>query len=154
MKGDEKVISYLNQYLRIELTGHKQYLLNSRISDNWGLEQLKEKQFDYSAEETQHAARLMERILFLEGEPETEDHKKIKASNSVENQLDLDRELVTFAVNLLRDAIECCTTQRDEVSRELLEEMLADEEEHLDWLEIQLDLIGKVGVQKYLQSQM
>ncbi len=154
MKGDAKVISYLIRYFRIELTGHKQYLLHSRVCGNWGFQRLAQKQAAYSEEETHHAGRLLERILFLEGKPELEDHRTIVVVPSVQEQLELDRDLIAQALPLLREAIEHCVSCRDDASRTLLEYMVVDEEAHLHWLEMQLGLIEQVGLQKYLQFQM
>ncbi len=154
MKGEPQVISYVNQYLSIELTGHKQYLLHSRMCENWGLARLKEIQEKYSNDETQHAAKLMARILFLEGQPGLQDFGQIAVSGTVAEQLKLDFDLVTRAIQLLREAVAYCENKNDFVSRDLFQEMLDDEEEHIHWLETQLALIQKVGLQNYLQSQM
>ncbi|MBI2383395.1 MAG: bacterioferritin [Gammaproteobacteria bacterium] len=154
MKGDPQVISYLNQYLSIELTGHKQYLLHSKLCEHAGLHRLKEIQHQYSAEETNHAAKLLERILFLEGQPALQDARQIVVSATVADQLQLDLSLIGHAMPLLRKAVLECESRNDYVSRDLFREMLADEEKHFHWLETQLELIQKVGVQNYVQSQM
>jgi bacterioferritin len=154
MKGEGKIISFLDEYLSIELTGHKQYLLHSCVCQNWGLQRLAEKQKAYSVEETEHAFEIAKRLLFLEGTPGLADARSIQVKSSVEEQLALDRDLIGHAIGRLRAAIAQCIEQKDGVTRDLFERMLVDEEEHLHWIESQLGLIAQVGAQKYLQSQM
>ncbi len=154
MKGDPQVISYLNQYLTIELTGHKQYFLHSRRCAQWGLPRLQEIQHNYSGEEMRHAERILQRILFLEGQPTLQDCRPIEVHTTVAAQLQLDLELVTLAAQLLRQACAYCLSKNDHVSAKLFQEMLADEESHTLWLETQLALIQKAGLPNYLQSQM
>lgn len=154
MKGDPHVVSCLNQYLSIELTGHKQYLLHAKLCEHAGLHRLKDIQLAYSAEETVHAARVIERILFLEGQPNLEDLKPVTVARTVAEQLQRDLALVGHAIPLLRDAARECETRNDHVSRTLFQEMLHDEELHFHWLQTQLGLIEQVGLANYLQSQM
>ncbi|MBI2389221.1 MAG: bacterioferritin [Deltaproteobacteria bacterium] len=154
MQGDTKVIGFLNRYLRTELTGHKQYLLHSRRCAKWGYGKLAHKQLEYSHEESSHAAKLLDRILLLEGTPELEDLRAIAQKPSVEEQLRLDVDLVTSAIVLLREAILAARAALDDGTAALFEEMLVDEEHHLDFLEIQLSLIGQLGAAPYLQQQM
>jgi len=141
MKGDKKVIEHLNRVLKNELTAINQYFLHSRMYKDWGLSQLADHEYNESIDEMKHADRLIERILFLEGLP---------------NLQDLDKLLVgeNTAVPVLREAVAHCESVNDYVSRELFEDILDGEEEHIDWLETQLDLIGKVGLENYLQSKM
>jgi len=170
MKSDEKVISFFNRYLQIELTGHKQYLLHGAKCKDWGFTRLAEKQLDYAQEETQHAAKIMQRLLFLEGEPALQDARVIEVKDSVPEQLALDKALVQQAIDLLREAVSWCEQQRDAVlddtpmhkavryalnQRKALERFLEDgrlEEHHLHWLEQQHFLIGSVGLENYLQA--
>jgi len=154
MKGDPKVIDFLNRYLSIELTGHKQYLLHSRLCGRWGYRRLKETQDNYSNEEWVHIGRLAERILFLEGKLGLQDDRAVEETSGVEAQFELDRALIAHACGVLREAVGYCLGHGDPVSEALFREMLVDEEEHIHWVETQLDLIRKVGLQNYLCEQM
>lgn len=153
MKGDAKVVADLNEYLSFELTGHRQYLLHAGLCRHWRFERLAKLQHDYSAEETQHAMRLIARILLLDGSAAPRELRPIVAAPSVPEQLALDHSLVAQAIAHLRSAITHCEKVRDFVSRDLLAEMLDDEERHLHWLDTETALIGKLGIENYLQSQ-
>ena len=154
MKGDAKVIEYLNKILGNELIAINQYFLHSRMYKDWGLKELAEHEYEESIDEMKHADQLVERILFLEGLPNLQDLGKLLIGETTREMLECDLKLEMIAIPDLRDAIEHCESVRDYVSRELLEHILESEEEHVDWLETQLDLIDKVGEHNYLQSKM
>ncbi|AJD47804.1 bacterioferritin [Alcanivorax sp. S71-1-4] len=154
MRGDAKVIEYLNKALGNELVAINQYFLHARMYKDWGLEKLGHKEYEESIDEMKHADQLIQRILFLEGLPNLQDLGKLKIGEHTREMLECDLKLEHEAVPLLRDAIEYCDSVKDFVSRDLFNSILESEEEHIDWLETQLGLIDKVGLENYLQSQM
>ena len=154
MKTDAKVIDYLNKILKNELTAISQYFLHARMYQNWGLNELNEREYRESIDEMKHADRLIDRILFLEGLPNLQDIGKLLIGENVKEMLRSDLKLEMDSTPLVREAIAYCESCRDYVSRELLEAILTGEEEHIDWLETQLALIDMIGLQNYLQSKM
>ncbi|GGP80242.1 bacterioferritin [Shewanella ulleungensis] len=154
MKGHPKVISQLNRVLTCELTAINQYFLHARMFKHWGLEKLNEKEYKKSIEDMKHADKLIERVLFLEGLPNLQQLDKLRIGEHAEEMLACDMAAVTEQIAILREAISVCETQQDYVSRDLFEDLLEDEEEHLDWIESQQELISQTGIQNYLQSQI
>lgn len=154
MKGDAKVIEFLNKVLKNELTAINQYFLHSRMYRNWGLKELAEHEYHESIDEMKHADKLIERVLFLDGLPNLQDMGKLMIGENAKEIIECDLKLELIAVPVLRDAIKHCEEVKDYISRELFEHILESEEEHIDWLETQLGLIEKVGMENYLQSKM
>lgn len=154
MKGDAKVIEFLNRALGNELIAINQYFLHSRMYKDWGLKELAEHEYEESIDEMKHADRLIERILFLEGLPNLQDLGKLLVGENVREMLECDLKLEMMALPDLKDAIQYCETVRDYVTRDLFKEILDSEEDHVDWLETQLGLIDKVGLENYMQSKI
>ena len=154
MQGDTRVIEYLNTVLTNELTAINQYFLHARMFKNWGYHKLNDKEYHESVDEMKHADMLIERILFLEGLPNLQQLNKLMIGEDVQECLTSDLNLEHQAHPALKEAIAYCEQVRDYVSRELFEDILQGEEEHIDWLETQLELIKQVGLQDYLQSQI
>lgn len=154
MKGDPKILRHLNVVLKNELTAINQYFLHARMFGHWGLERLEAHEKEESIDEMKHADRLIQRILFLDGLPNLQDLGKLLVGENVRECLECDLKLEMAAHVELKAAIVDCEALGDFVSRELFESILESEEEHIDYLETQLDLIQRVGIENYCQSQM
>jgi len=154
MQGDARIIAHLNKVLKNELTAINQYFLHSRMFGNWGLLRLAEHEYRESIDEMKHADKLVARILFLDGLPNLQDLGRLMIGETVPEVLQCDLKLEHAAHKDLKAAIVDCEQTGDYVSRELFEDILESEEEHIDWLETQLDLIQRVGLENYSQSQM
>jgi bacterioferritin len=154
MKGDAKVIEILNQVLGNELVAINQYFLHARMYKDWGLKELADHEYEESIDEMKHADWLIERILFLEGLPNLQDLGRLRIGEDTKEMLECDLALELDAIPDLRDGIEYCEKVRDFVSRDLLQNILESEEEHVDWLETELGLIEKIGIQNYLAEKM
>ena len=154
MQGDKKVIEHLNTVLRNELTAINQYFLHARMFKNWGLTKLDAHEYAESVDEMRHADQIIERILFLEGLPNLQDLDKVYIGETVKECLECDLNAEKRAHPLYLESIEYCESVRDYASREILVRILESEEEHIDFLETQLDLISKIGEERYMQSQM
>ncbi|QYU67285.1 bacterioferritin [Leptolyngbya sp. 15MV] len=153
MKGDKKVIEFLNKALTNELTAINQYWLHYRVLNHWGVTKLAEYERHESIDEMKHADVLAERVLFLDGLPNFQAINKLKVGETVEEILKADLALEMEAIPLLKDAITHCESVRDYVSREIFERILESEEEHVDFLETQFDMIERMGLQNYVQLQ-
>ena len=153
MKGDDKVIEFLNKALTNELTAINQYWLHYRVLDDWGVAKLAAYERHESIDEMKHADLLAERVLFLNGLPNFQAIHKLKVGENVEEILKADLAMEEEAIPLLRDAIEHCEKVRDYVSRDLFAEILESEEEHVDFLETQFDMIERMGLENYVQLQ-
>ena len=154
MKGDPKILGHLNLVLKNELTAINQYFLHSRMFGNWGLSRLEDYERDESIDEMKHADRLIKRVLFLEGLPNLQDLGKLMIGENIQECLECDLKLELLAHTDLKTAIADCETLADYVSRELFESILESEEEHIDFLETQLDLITRVGIENYCQTMI
>ncbi len=154
MIGDKKVIEHLNQVLKNELTAVNQYFLHARMFKNWGLTELDNYEYKESTDEMKHADRLIERTLFLEGLPNLQDLGFLRVGENTVEILKADLALEHDASPVVREAIAYCESVSDFVTRELFEAILEEEEDHVDWLETQLDLVERVGLENYQQSKM
>jgi len=154
MKGNAKVIEALNEVLTAEITAINQYFIHAKMCQNWGYKRLEQANHEEAIDEMKHADTLIERLLFLDGVPNVQRLNKVKIGEKVPEQLQLDLALELEAVARLNKAIALAVEVQDNTSRELLEKILVSEEEHIDWLEAQLDLIAQVGEQNYLAQQI
>lgn len=154
MKGDPQVIEVLNRALTVELTAINQYFCQAKMCKNWGYHKLAKKHYEESIGEMKHAEKLIDRILFLEGVPEIARYDVIRVGSDVKEQFSNDLQLEMGGVKHYNHAIEVCNKVKDHGTRELIEPILSESEEHVDWLETQLGLIDAVGLQNYLSEQM
>lgn len=154
MKGDKKLIAHLNKQLGNELVAINQYFLHARMFKNWGLLRLNEKEYHESIDEMKHADRYIDRILFLEGIPNLQDLGKLNIGEDIEEMLRSDLALELESVKDLREGIAYADSIHDYVSRDLMKDVLGDEEGHIDWLETELSLIERLGIQNYAQTQV
>ena len=153
MKGDKKVIEYLNKALKNELTAINQYFLHARMLQDWGVSKLGEKEYKESIEEMEHADLLIQRVLFLGGLPNLQDLGKLHIGESVQEILECDLKLENMAIPLLREAMAYCESVQDYVSRDLFGKILHNEEEHVDYIETQFELIERIGIERYTMLQ-
>jgi bacterioferritin len=153
MKGDKKVIEYLNKALKNELTAINQYFLHSRMLHDWGVSKLGDKEYKESIEEMEHADWLIQRVLFLGGLPNLQDLGKLQIGENVQEILECDLKLENMAIPLLREAMAYCESVQDYVSRDLFGKILHNEEEHVDYIETQFELIERIGIERYIMLQ-
>lgn len=154
MQGSKKVIDALNAGLTIELTAINQYFCQARMCKNWGLNRLAKHHYEESIDEMKHAGMLIDRIIFLEGVPEIARYDVIRVGSDVKEQLENDLALEKNASVTYNEGVVLCGAEKDSASREIMEQIVRESEDSIDWLEAQLDLIDKIGIQNYLLSQM
>ena len=154
MKGDAKVIQQLNKVLTLKLTAINQYFLHARMYQNWGFDNLNKMIYKASINEMKHADDIIERTLFLEGMPNLQELGKLYIGEDPREMIELDHKVQFQDVNAIRDAVKVCEEHQDYVSRDMLNHILDSQEEHLDWLETQIDLMSRLGNELYLQSQV
>jgi len=154
MQGNTAVLTQLNKVLTIELTSINQYFLHARMCRNWGFEKLNHQAYKKSIKDMKQADHLIERILFLEGLPNLQHLDRLRIGENAAEMLQCDADLQEEQLKLLRESIALCEKEQDYISRQLLEEILEDEEEHLDWISTQQHLIGQIGIEKYLQTTL
>jgi bacterioferritin len=154
MQGDPRIIDLLNQVLRKELTGINQYFIHSRMCENWGYDVLKKVHYDESIDEMKHADEVIRRILFLEGVPNVSEYDAIRVGQNAKEQFDNNMALEMAALEVLRRGVRLCLEGADDATRELLEDMIKDEERHVNWLEAQKHQIQEIGYENYLAQQI
>lgn len=154
MKGNDKIIEALNQALTIELTAINQYFVQAKMCKNWGYNKLAKKHFEESIGEMKHAEALIDRIIFLEGVPNISRYDVIRVGKDVKQQFSNDLQLETHGVKTYNAAIDLCVKEKDAGSREIMEHILEDSEEHVDWLESQLSLIESIGLENFLAEKI
>ena len=154
MKGQDQIVDALNAALTIELTAINQYFCQAKMCKNWGYLKLGAKHYEESMGEMKHADMLIDRILFLEGVPEIARYDVIRVGNNVKEQFENDLVLETKGVNAYNDGVELCQKLKDNGTRELMERILIESEEHVDWLETQLEIISEIGIQHYLAHHL
>lgn len=154
MKGDAKIVALLNEALKLELTAVNQYFLHARMHESWGLSKLAAKIYEESIDEMKHADDIVKRILFLDGLPNLQDLDKLFIGEDVKETLECDLKIEQKAHPFYREAATYCHEAGDYVTRELFDTILAAEEEHIDWIDTQLDLISKIGIQNYMQANI
>jgi len=154
MIGDKNIVKLLNAQLTNELSAINQYFLHARMYQHWGLEKIAKKEYDESIDEMKHADKLIHRILMLNGLPNLQTLHKLMIGENLPEMLQCDLKMELASQKTLKEGIAACEAAKDYVSRDLLQDILEDTEEHIDWMQTQIELVDKVGLQNYLQSQM